>query len=82
MDQTMNIMLTAREIDVVRLLANGCTYGRVAQVLGISEHTVSTHIKNLYRKLDVHNAAAAVMRAVDMRLLGQPSYAEHALEGS
>ena len=60
----MNGTLTAREIDVVRLLAKGCTYSRVAQVLGISEHTVASHIKNLYRKLDVHTAAAAVFRAM------------------
>lgn len=65
----MNATLTARELDVVRLLAKGCTYSRVAQVLGISEHTVATHIKNVYRKLDVHCAAAAVFRAM-------PQYAE------
>jgi DNA-binding CsgD family transcriptional regulator len=60
----MNALLTAREMEVVRLLAGGCTYARVAQVLGISEHTVSSHIKNLYRKLEVHSAAAAVFRAM------------------
>ena len=63
----MNGTLTAREIDVVRLLAKGCTYGRVAQLLGISEHTVATHIKNLYRKLDVHTAAAAVFRVMQVQ---------------
>ena len=62
----MDATLTAREIDVVRLLAEGCTYGRVAQRLGISEHTVCSHIKNLYRKLDVHTAAAAVFRALPL----------------
>lgn len=62
----MNGLLTAREIEVVHLLAKGCTYSRVAQVLGISEHTVATHIKNLYRKLDVHTAAAAVFRAMSL----------------
>ena len=63
----MTAILTARETDVVRLLAKGATYGRVAQVLGISEHTVATHIKNLYRKLDVHTAAAAVFRAMQLQ---------------
>jgi len=63
----MNGPLTAREIDVVQLLATGCTYGRVAQRLGISEHTVATHIKNLYRKLDVHTAAAAVFRVMQIQ---------------
>jgi DNA-binding CsgD family transcriptional regulator len=62
----MNAILTAREIDVVRLLAQGCTYGRVAQMLGISEHTVASHLKNIYRKLDVHTAAAAVFRGMQL----------------
>ncbi len=66
-------MLTAREADVVGLLAKGCTYEQIALRLGISLHTVATHIKNAYRKLEVHSAAAAVMRAVELRLLGDSS---------
>ena len=62
-------MLTPRELAVVRLLGSGCTYSQVAVQLGISPHTVVTHIKNAYRKLDVHTAAAAVMRAVQLGLL-------------
>ena len=62
-------MLTPRELDVLRLLAGGCSYRRVATRLGISPHTVVTHIKNAYRKLDVHTAASAVMRAVHLGLL-------------
>lgn len=62
-------MLTPRELSVVRLLGTGCSYGQVALQLGISPHTVVTHIKNVYRKLEVHTAAAAVMRAVQLGLL-------------
>lgn len=62
-------MLTSREIIVLRLLSTGCTYRKIGNSLGISEHTVTSHIKNAYRKLDVHTAAAAVMRAVQLRLL-------------
>ena len=62
-------MLTTREIDVISLLAQGCTYAAIAQRLGISAHTVASHIKNAYRKLEVHCAAAAVMRAVELRAL-------------
>jgi len=43
-------MLTARETDVVRLLAGGCTYEQIAARLGISVHTVTSHIRNAYRK--------------------------------
>jgi DNA-binding CsgD family transcriptional regulator len=61
--------LTLREIQVLSLIAHGCTYARVGTSLGISAHTVAAHIKNAYRKLDVHSAGAAVMRAIELRLL-------------
>ena len=61
--------LTPRELEVIGLLATGCTYLEVSQRLGVSVHTTTTHIKNLYRKLDAHTAASAVMRAVERRLL-------------
>jgi len=62
-------MLTLREADVVRLLGSGCSYAQIAAHLGISAHTVGSHIKNAYRKLDVHCAAAAVMRAIELQAL-------------
>lgn len=62
-------MLTLREADVVRLLASGCTYAQIGTRLGISAHTVASHVKNAYRKLEVHCAAAAVMRAVQLQVL-------------
>jgi ATP/maltotriose-dependent transcriptional regulator MalT len=62
-------MLTAREVDVLGLLAQGCSYAAIGERLGISAHTVGSHIKNAYRKLEVHCAAAAVMRAVELRKL-------------
>ena len=61
--------LTRREVEVLWLIARGCTYARVGVQLGISAHTVAAHIKNAYRKLDVHSAGAAVMRAIELRLL-------------
>jgi DNA-binding CsgD family transcriptional regulator len=62
------VALTPRELEVLHLLAAGCTYARAAARLGVSPHTVVTHIKNAYRKLDVHSAAAAVMRVVELGL--------------
>jgi DNA-binding CsgD family transcriptional regulator len=62
-------VLTRRERDVLQLIARGCTYSRVGDRLGVSEHTVASHIKNAYRKLEVHSAAAAVMRAMQLGLL-------------
>jgi DNA-binding CsgD family transcriptional regulator len=66
-------MLTARETRVVYLLSRGLSYAAIARQLGISVHTVGSHIKNAYRKLDVHCAAAAVMRAVELRTLASAS---------
>ena len=62
-------MLTTRELDVLGLLAEGCSYSAIGERLGISAHTVASHVKNAYRKLDVHCAAAAVIRALQMNLL-------------
>jgi DNA-binding CsgD family transcriptional regulator len=67
MDST--VRLSSRELDVLRLLADGCTYSEASRRLGVSLHTVVTHIKNAYRKLDVHNAAAAVASAMRLGLL-------------
>ena len=70
---TTRSRLTAREIDVLRLLSRGYTYLEIGGTLGISVHTVTSHIKKSYRKLGVHSAAAAVTRAADLGLLGKSS---------
>lgn len=64
-------MLTPREVEVLHYLSRGQSYSQVAVTLGVSLNTVTSHVKNAYRKLDVHTAAAAVMRAVELQLLGQ-----------
>jgi DNA-binding CsgD family transcriptional regulator len=61
--------LTCRELEVLRLLARGCTYIQVSDRLGMSVHTVESHIKNIYRKLNAHSARAAIWRATELRLL-------------
>lgn len=58
--------LTSRETDVLHLLSRGYTYAEVGERLDISVHTVTSHIKNSYRKLAVHSAAAAVARATEL----------------
>jgi DNA-binding CsgD family transcriptional regulator len=61
--------LSAREVDVLRLLALGHSYEEIGGRLGVTLNTVASHIKSAYRKLSVHSAAAAVMRAVQLRLI-------------
>lgn len=56
--------LTPRELDVLRCLARGCSYGATAKQLGIRADTVRTHVRRVYAKLGVHSAAEAVARAM------------------
>ena len=65
----LDVRLTAREADVLRMLARGRTYAQAAAELGMSAHTLASHVKNAYRKLDVHSAAAAVLQAVRLGLI-------------
>lgn len=56
--------LTAREREVVKLLAEGKTVRATASILGLSSKTVDAHKFNLMRKLNIHNKAALVLWAV------------------
>jgi DNA-binding CsgD family transcriptional regulator len=61
-------LLTRRELDVLRLLAEGRSNRRIAEALVISEGTVKFHVNSILRKLRVANRAEAVSRY--LRLLG------------
>ena len=54
--------LTSREIDVLRLMAEGKTNGDIARVLFVSEGTVKFHVKNILRKMQASNRADASAR--------------------
>ena len=59
--------LTVREVEVLRLVATGCTDREIAELLFISPHTATTHVKRVLRKLGVPSRAAA---AASMARLG------------
>jgi len=61
--------LTEREESVLTLIAKGCSRAEAAETLGMSQHTVTTHIKHIYRKLSVHNRTEAVFEAYQMGLI-------------
>lgn len=61
--------LTARETDVLGLLALGNTNKAIARQLGIAPKTVGNHIERIYTKLGVSNRAAAAMRAMALGLV-------------
>ena len=65
----MNINISAREQEVLHLIAYEHNSREIAQQLYISEHTVITHRKNLITKMDVRNSAGLVRRAFEMGFL-------------
>jgi DNA-binding CsgD family transcriptional regulator len=62
--------LTAREVEVLSLVADGLSNREVAERLVVSEHTVHRHVANIYAKLGVSSRAAAVSLATQRELLG------------
>ncbi|MER6559560.1 response regulator transcription factor [Streptomyces sp. NPDC001027] len=62
--------LSAREREVLALVARGASNREIARDLFISEATVKTHLTHLYAKLGVNDRAAAVARAYDRGILG------------
>jgi DNA-binding NarL/FixJ family response regulator len=60
--------LTAREVEVLQLVAEGLTDAEVAERLYLSRRTVSTHLTSIYNKLGVGSRAAATRFAVEQGL--------------
>lgn len=60
--------LSARELDILKLVFDDCKERTMGQNLGISTHTVHTHLERLYRKLGVHSRCGAVLRVFDVVL--------------
>ena len=61
--------LTQRERDVLGLLVKGLSYKMIADRIGISFHTVDSHIRKIYDKLHVSGMAEAVSKAVRKRIV-------------
>jgi DNA-binding NarL/FixJ family response regulator len=61
--------LTAREVDVLRLVAAGLTDAEAAEQLFVSVRTVNAHLRSIYRKLGVTSRAAAGRFAAENDLL-------------
>lgn len=61
--------LTQRERDVLGLLVKGLSYKMIADRIGISFHTVDSHIRKIYDKLHVSGMAEAVSKAVSKRIV-------------
>lgn len=61
--------ITDRELKVIQQVARGFTAQEIAAQMGISTHTVSTHVKRIYKKLHVHSRSEAVYEASLLGLL-------------
>lgn len=61
--------LTPQELRLLKLLAQGYSYGRAASELNISLNTVRDHIRGIYDKLHVHSKSEAVSKALRNRLI-------------
>lgn len=64
-----DVILSERELEVLRCLSRGMTTPQVAADLFISENTVKTHIRHILEKMGVNNRAEAVAKAVQAGLL-------------
>lgn len=67
--QETDVPLTDREIEVLKLIAEGLTNKEIGERLFISTRTVDTHRRNLHQKLNIKNAAGLVNYAIKNKLL-------------
>ena len=63
------IGLTAREVEVLRLLAQGMTSHQIAERLILSLHTVNAHVRSIYTKLELNSRSALTRYAIEQHLL-------------
>ena len=61
--------LSARETEVLGFVAKGFSFAEIARLLGVSPHTVISHVKKIYQKLAVHSRGEAVFEAGKMGLI-------------
>jgi DNA-binding NarL/FixJ family response regulator len=61
--------LSARQVEVLRLIARGYTIKQIAYALTLSEKTVDNHIQHIYNKIGVSTRAGATLFAMEQDLL-------------
>ena len=61
--------LSGREREVLGFVVKGFTYPEIADLLGVSRHTVTTHVRGIYRKLSVNSRGEAVYEALQLGLV-------------
>jgi len=64
-DEVKQYKLSEREIEIIKLLAEGLSSNQIGDRLFISQHTVKTHRKNILRKLELHNTSELVQYSLN-----------------
>lgn len=67
--QSATSPLSKRETEVLQLLAKGKTYKEIAETLFVHPETIKSHLKSIYAKLNVHNKASAIMKAIQKNFI-------------
>jgi DNA-binding NarL/FixJ family response regulator len=68
-DDDSERVVTKREVEVLQLIADGCSTPEVAERLYISQKTVKNHLASIYHKLDARDRTQAVLQAVRMGIV-------------
>lgn len=68
-DTGNDLKLSNREVEIIKLLAEGLTSQQIAEKLFIAEQTVKTHRKNIFRKVNVHTTAELIQAALNQRII-------------
>lgn len=63
------VTLSKREIEVLGLVSKGFSFPEIADLLGVSKHTIRTHVRRMYQKLEVSSKGAAVYEAVNLGII-------------
>lgn len=63
------VSLSEREVQIIKMIAEGLTNAQIAEELFLSNHTINTHRKNILSKLGIKNTAGIVMYAVKTHLV-------------
>lgn len=64
-----NQLITHREIEVLKFMAQGKNNSQIAKCLNVSVHTAKVHVQNIFKKLSVSDRTAAVVVAIKLGLL-------------
>lgn len=66
---TQNFGLTTREMDILQHMVDGKSYKMISSDLNISYHTVNSHVKKIYDKLQVNSVSEAVSKALQQKII-------------